>query len=435
LKIPEKAPDWTGTISADFMLDRISEIVKKANKDYLYWDKYKYLIPDGVPRESAWGFLKLIRTLQMKALPLRDNNEHTFGYWLPDSALQYLHFIDQNAGGQIVTGNPSIYVTEKRWYLMNSIVEEAISSSQIEGAATTRQVAADMLMSNRKPKDRSEQMIYNNYLTISKIKEDIGEPLTPELLKAFQASITNGTLENPNDEGRFRSPDDSPICVSDLAGAVLHCPPDAQKIPDSLRLLCDFANPSSGDVFIHPVIKGIILHFWLAYLHPFNDGNGRTARALFYWYMLKEKYWLFEYLSISRVILRTRAQYYRAFLYSEVDQGDMTYFLMYNLRAICKAIEQLNRYLDQRQKEALAAKKQWDNFPWLNYRQKAVLSNALINHDAVYTFESHMRTYNVVHQTARTDLNGLIDAGLFKKFKKGKILYFSAIQDLESKLI
>jgi hypothetical protein len=43
-------------------------------------------------------------------------------------------------------------------------------------------------------------------------------------------------------------------------------------------------------VFIHPVMRAITLHFWLAYDHPFCDGNGRTARALFYWSMLKQGY-------------------------------------------------------------------------------------------------------------------------------------------------
>ena len=56
--------------------------------------------------------------------------------------------------------------------------------------------------------------------------------------------------------------------------------------------------------FIHPMIRSIILHFWLAYDHPFVDGNGRTARALFYWSMLRHGYWLFEFISISQIILK-----------------------------------------------------------------------------------------------------------------------------------
>ena len=78
-----------------------------------------------------------------------------------------------------------------------------------------------------------------------------------------------------------------------------------------IEALCDYANRETDD-FEHPTIKAIALHCWLALIHPFADGNGRTARALFYLFMLKNDYWLFEYLSISRVILRRRAQYERS---------------------------------------------------------------------------------------------------------------------------
>ena len=57
----------------------------------------------------------------------------------------------------------------------------------------------------------------------------------------------------------------------------------------------------------------------LAFIHPFVDGNGRTARSLVYWYMMKKGYWLTEYLSISRIIYRNKAQYEKAFLYTEAD--------------------------------------------------------------------------------------------------------------------
>src|SRR5205814_10028127 len=53
----------------------------------------------------------------------------------------------------------------------------------------------------------------------------------------------------------------------------------------------------------HPMVRSMILHFWLAYDHPFVDGNGRTARALFYWSMLRNGYWMFEYITISKIIL------------------------------------------------------------------------------------------------------------------------------------
>ena len=75
-------------------------------------------------------------------------------------------------------------------------------------------------------------------------------------------------------------------------------------------------------VFIHPIVKGIIIHFLIAFIHPFVDGNGRTASAIFYWYMLRKGYWLTEYLSISRIISRSKRQYEKAYLYTECDGNE-----------------------------------------------------------------------------------------------------------------
>lgn len=101
---------------------------------------------------------------------------------------------------------------------------------------------------------------------------------------------------------------------------VVHTPPSYKDILPFIEDLCIFFNENNTKVFIHPIIKGIIIHFMIAYMHPFVDGNGRTARALFYWYMLKSGYWLTEYLSISRVIVKSKKSYENAYLYTEADE-------------------------------------------------------------------------------------------------------------------
>jgi Fic family protein len=434
MKIPEAAPDWTKIKVEELSFsEELSETIRRGNRDYLYWDRFKYLVPAGTNPEHAWAVLRVLREMNMKPIPLRGPHGGLFKYWLPDCALEYLHEIDQDAGGVIVTEHPSLYASEKRWYLMKSIVEEAIASSQIEGAVTTRKVAKEMFDTGRKPKDRSEQMIFNNYLTISKIKTLTGQPLRGELLKDLQGSMTRDTLDDPRHSGRFRLQEDEPVRIYDYEGTILHDPPAPDKLDELINDLCDFSN-GEGKEFIHPVVKAIILHFWLAYIHPFNDGNGRTARALFYWYMLKNRHWLFEYLSISRVIVKTRNQYYRSFLYSEIDSGDMTYFIVYHLRAISAAIKEFKRYIERKQRELSYATLQWPNYPSLNYRQKDVLKKALEDKALTFSLKSHMQRYDVVHQTARTDFLELCEAGFLDRYKQGKTLYFVAAADIERKL-
>lgn len=445
MKIPEKAP-YLGEIDKNdfqnFMKqlatltrsDDFKKLTNKANAEYLYWDRFKYVeLPEGIRPEFAWLTLKISRSGMAKPIQLTMPTGDPFSYWVPDSAQAALHFIDQNAGGQILVEEP-FHKKEKEHYLMKSIVEEAIASSLIEGAATTRIKAVEMFKTGRKPHDRGEQMIYNNYLTILRIKDLLDKPLSPEMLREIQGSMTKDTLEDPSYEGRFRTETDEAIEIADSDGQVLYVPPPASEIPRLIEDFCAYANRESEEQFIHPVIKGIILHFWLAYTHPFMDGNGRTSRAIFYWYLLKQKYWLFEYLSISRIILKAPAQYYRAFLYSEMDDGDITYFITFHLGAINLAIKELKSYLERKQKESIDAIRKLSKYPNLNYRQRALLLYAISHPDELCSFQTHMKAHRVVYQTARNDLFDLVNKGFLEKIKIGKKFSFKAVENLEEKL-
>ena len=441
MKIPEKAPNWREIYQADSgaligQVNTLSHLITKANRDYLYWDKFKHQqLPANVTPEQAWAALKLGRLMrEVKAIPLQEADGGAFTYWIPATAQQELHFLDQNAAGQILVDEPALQSEEKQRYILQSIMEEAITSSQLEGAATTRVVAKEMLRSGRKPRDQAERMIFNNYITITKIRDYLGEELSPELLLEIHRLISRDTLEDPSQEGRFRVEEDGDIRVYDEKNQALHTPPPPALINESVKKLCAFANAEDDEEFIHPVIRGIILHFWLAYLHPFVDGNGRTARALFYWYMLRRKYWLFEYLSISRVMRRAAVQYYRSFLYTEMDDRDMTYFIMFHLRAIKLAVDELKIYLTRKQKESREAIKFLQRQPHLNHRQRSLLISALNRPDTVYTFRTHMSTHGIVYQTARADLLGLFELGLLEMHKYGRKFNFTAVPDLAAKL-
>ena len=442
MKIPEKAPKLGETfkgkdsITPD-LISKTRDLVIKANKEYMYWDDFKYQpIPEGVTPEKAWVMVKMSRTFsQIRHIPLADSKGNRFDYWQPDCVLREIHYIDQQAGGAILVDDKSVHAEEKSRYMIRSLAEEAISSSQLEGAVTTRVVAKEMLRTGRKPRDRSEQMIYNNYISMQTMKEHLAKPLSIELILRVHASMTKDTLDNPSWEGRFRTPEDEPIHVFDADGQkVLHVPSPASSISDSMQKLCEYVNTDNENEFVNPLIKGILIHFWIAYIHPFMDGNGRTARALFYWFMLKHKYWLFEYLSVSTAILSARAQYYRSFLYSEIDDNDATYFIVYNLKTIHKAIEQLNAYIERKQKEKRHAYRFTAKFPSLNYRQRTLLSSAIEKPQEIFTIETHANIHGVTYQTARTDLLSLKNMGLLEMRKEGRKFVFTPAGDLSEKL-
>ena len=222
---------------------------------------------------------------------------------------------------------------------------------------------------------------------------------------------------------------------------ILHTPPKAIELEKRLQKLCDFANLSSENekYFMHPIIKAILLHFMLAYDHPFIDGNGRTARALFYWSMLHQNYWLMEFISISSILKKAPIQYARAYLYTETDENDVTYFIIHQLDVIIRAIDALHKYLDQQRQEISETEKLLNASQKLrnklNYRQMALIKHALKHPNMDYLIEGHRQSHNVTYDTARNDLLSLTKLKLLTKKKIGKAFVFEAPQDLKKLLL
>ena len=406
---------------------------------YLHWDELRRLPPpEGLNVKQYWLLTKIARNSIIKRLPFLDKNNQPFKYCIPDPAAELLHRIDQNAGGGIRMAEAITNEHTRNVYLINSLMEEAIHSSQLEGAVTTRKVAKQMLRQKRKPRTKSERMVFNNYAAMEFVREAKNDPLTPAMILELHKIVTKGALSNPESAGRLRlSIPNEQIKVYDAEGKILHTPPPAETLPKRLDLLCKFANQEKHQHFIHPVIKAILLHFILAYDHPFIDGNGRTARALFYWSMVRQGYWLAEFLSISQIIKQGPAKYSRAFLCAETDDNDVTYFIMHQLKVITRAIEQLYRYLERKANELKSAaqlieKTRLQNK--LNYRQIAVLDHALRHPAAQYQIKEHQTTHNIAYQTARTDLLKLAELGLLLQIKKGLSYVFIAPTDLKERL-
>jgi len=377
--------------------------------------------------------LKWARGPILRRLPLSDVDGAPFQYAMPDPALELVHHVDRDASGQIAMREQVVNPDTRDRYIVSSLIEEAITSSQLEGAVTTRRVAKEMIRTGRKPRDRSEQMIFNNYYAMQHVREVAKGELTPDLVLRLHRIVTEGTLDDPASAGRLRR-EGEVVHVVDQYNEVLHTPPPACQLEERLGAMCDFANGKIPSQFIHPVIRTIVLHFWLAFDHPFVDGNGRTARALFYWSMLSQGYWLCEFIAISPFLRKAPARYVRAFLYSETDDNDITYFILYHLELIRGAIDELHRYLARKAAELRRTESILRQSAHFNHRQLALLGHALRHSDARYSIRSHMTSHGVVYETARTDLFDLADKGLLLRKKIGRTYYFSVPSDLEARL-
>lgn len=403
-------------------------------RKYLHWDKLRYYEPpEGFTHEQWWAALKFQRQAQFRPATLTDLQGRPFTYLMVDPIPEMLQKIDQGAGGLIGIPDQITNPETRDRYCVSSLIQEAITSSQLEGAATTRPVAKEMIRTGRAPRDKNEQMILNNFLTMRRIGALKNERLSKDLIFEIHRITTTKTLENDTAAGRFRLANER-IVIGDMYGEVFHDPPPADQLDERMETMCEFANGRTPDAFVHPVVRSIVLHFWLAYDHPFVDGNGRVARALFYWSMLRHGYWLFEFVSISQVLLKAPAKYGRAFLYTETDDNDLTYFIIQQLEVIRRAIRELHDYIKRKTAALEELESRLRGITLLNYRQQALISHALRHPHQRYTFKSHQMSHGVVYQTARTDLLDLEQRGLLASLKVGRTWHFTPVTDLEDRL-
>lgn len=420
----EKAPSISQEDLLSAMLltpnDKVQEVVNKVNETFEYWDTIKYKrCPEGCTPQQLWTYVKAARVKSMMSVW----GKYGITLTLTNQMQRMCHEIDMNWGRS--WGTDSIIGDEnKEQYLVGSLMEEAIYSSQMEGAATTRKVAKEMLRKKMTPKDKSQQMIANNYQTIQFIVSHKDALLTPELLLQIHQLMTEHTMQNPQDSGCFRRNNDV-VVENGITHETVHTPPTFEEIPNFVEDLCFFFNEKDAPQFIHPIIRGIIIHFMVAYVHPFADGNGRTARALFYWYMLKQGYWLTEYLSISRVIAKSKKSYEKAFLYTESDGMDMGYFVAYNMRVLQQSFKQLQDYIKRKQEEKRAANS-FLRIGNINTRQAQIIKMFADDSNLVVTIADLQAQFLVSPTTAKADVVGLINMGLlaeisFNKVKKGYI--------------
>jgi Fic family protein len=441
VRLPQTPPSLAALTDGS-MTSRVALLLaaRGSTDPYVHWDELRIqAAPAGVSHEEWWLATKIRRNATRRFTGLTDPDGLPFTYALPDQVLREIEFVASIGSGQISLSEEVANPATRDRYLVNSLIEESIRSSQLEGAATTRLVAKDMIRSGRKPRDRSERMIANNFAAMRFIGDLRHERLTPELICELHRVVTDGTLDDPAAAGRFQRPGEDRVGVYAAGGAgdVLYEPPSAVLLPARIGALCEFANApaDAGPSYLPPVLRAITLHFMLGYEHPFVDGNGRTARALFYWSMLRHGYWLTEFLSISRVLRHSPGDYARAYLHTETDENDLTYFFLHQLRVLREAFDGLTVYLERKIHEVRAVREQIGAVDdEINHRQLALLRHAMAHGSGQYTVSSHRAAHGVVTETARQDLVGLENLGLLVKRKIGKRYVFAPGPDLARRL-
>ena len=399
-----------------------------SDKKYYPWEKVRYL---AVPKEleSSEELWYVIQGLRYgRPLPIKNIDGSHFKLKKVDFLEELLHNLDLSLWWTFL--GTDLTKNEKKIFLQNGIAEEAISSSQLEGALTSSKVAREMIAKNRRPTSRDEKMIVNNYRAMNYIKDElIKDNLSKESLIYLQSILTEDTLDNTHEVWRLRRDIDEIVVQDKLTWEVYHIPPKEDILDKELELFVKYANDNDDSGFTHPFIKAVMLHFWIGFLHPFCDGNGRTARAIFYWYLLKKWYWGFSYIPISQVIKSSKKQYTDAYLYSEQDGNDLTYFLVYIANKTNQAVEEVKKYVNKKKREQKWLISELAHL-WFNERQNKLIWYFLENPKSYTNNSIHKNYYNISINTAKADLIWLYNAGFLRKEKQGLYVNYFPVDNL-----
>jgi len=419
--------------------DELPEIVRKTtNPEYLYWDKIKYKFKPDLPKdvsvEEFWALTKFIRKhfSEKTVTPIKSEQGKSFSFLKLSHFEQFLHETDLNMRGSLFVNSGDDGNKRKYQFISRGIMEEAIASSQLEGANTTRKAAKEFLREGRKPKNKDEKMILNSYHARKAIEERYKkETLDLKIIFELHATLTEGTI--PDEEiGRFRTDKDNIVVANNTENIIYHIPPKETFVKKEIEKLIKFANDDTETTFIHPVIKAILIHFWMGYLHPFTDGNGRLARALFYWYLSKKDYWAFAYLPISKTIKNSQSQYEKAYILAEQDDYDLTYFISYNINKIQLSIRDFEEYVEKKKQKNINISKISKLKYNFNERQLQLLQY-LNGNKYGKTSVSIYKNINDLksRMTATSDLKELKELGFLFTKKKGREVFYFATEKID----
>ncbi len=423
----------------DHMKEDIVELIHEVSEPiYYYWDKIKYKkIPQGLSPVEFWYFVKQVRKYSSRKTIIKSESGDFFSWLRLQYTDEFLHKLDTQLGTSELTllSKNTFNTEQKKKFLTKSIMEEAIASSQLEGAATTTSMAKKLLAEKRTPKDRSERMIVNNYKTMQALNQEYKhEKLSHEVLFNLHRLITKDTLD-PDKQGRYRKNTDD-ITVNDKLQYIYFIPPNEEFVNQEIEKLINYANDEDEKGFLHPIIKAIFLHFWIGYLHPFYDGNGRIARTIFYWYLLRKGYWALQYLPISLVIKEAPAQYGMSYIYSEQDDFDITYFYDFHMRKLMQALHNFKAYLERKIEDNRNLQTLFQAKYNLNPRQVEALHYLLTQGEGSYVNPSSYEALcGISRTTAIADLKALEKINLVESKKVGKYVRYYGTQILSNILI
>lgn len=363
---------------------------------------------------KEWQKIEKERHDKANNLELVDRNGKPFWFVFSPDLLDLISNIERHRGFLASLKLPKKFINKLTAETKN---KEAYYSSHIEGAMTSLEEA--LLYLNKPSKkdygDESLQMIVNNRDALEYIRNQRGKSFSHEIIYELHKILVKNThKKRPITIGKYRK---GPIYVVNGQGQVVYEGPPASKVMEMMDQYVNWVNSTSK---IHHLIKAAMVHLDFVQIHPFDDGNGRSARALSNRYLMNRNYQFINFLSPSDYFDHHRAEYYKAIQNTRLHDNDATFFIIYYLKALIEQLENVQVEIKKEEKikdirDILSQKDQEK----LDNKQIKTLKWMLENFEKMTT-RKYCKLCHCSDETARKGFNKLLEVGIIEKIGRGR---------------
>jgi len=324
------------------------------------------------------------------------------------------------------------YITESKTIIMNAhlvpeweislrkdaILRSAHFSTAIEGnSLSLKEVTALEKGRNIMARRKDKQEVLNYINTLKKIDKYASKELFElEDLFEIHKNLTKETLNNPNHEGVLR---DCQVYVGGADGSIRFMPPDTNKVYGLLNDFLEWFNSLSLDE-INPVIVSGITHYEIVRIHPFIDGNGRTARIMAALVLYKSGFDLKRFFTLDDYYDMDRPNYYRALQSVNQDTLDLTRWLEYFSEGVAVSMKNVKDKVLELSMNAKILKEK-GQVP-LNERQMEIVEKIISNNKI--TNKTIREMFNISDTAARTETANLEKLGIIKRTGDGRNTHY-----------
>jgi Fic family protein len=321
--------------------------------------------------------------------------------------------------GRLIGRMESLGFSLRNEAVLQTLTQDVVKSSEIEGeildpaqvrSSIARRLGMDI--AGLVQADRNVEGVVEMMLDAT---QNFDEPLTEERLFGWHAALfpTGRSGMTRIRVGAWRDDSAGPMqVVSGPLGKekVHYQAPDAGRLDHEMKLFLEWFNAEQND---DPVMKSGIAHLWFVSIHPFDDGNGRIARAIADMVLARSEKSSQRFYSMSSQIRQERALYYTELEAAQKRDLDITEWLRWYLDCLDRSIEGAEEILANVIKKARFWKSHAD--VTFNNRQKDILMRLLEDFKGKLTTSKYAKIEKCSQDTALRDIKELLDLGILKK--------------------